>query len=152
MGIYVRYGAIALALLGGASVAVAQVKFPTGVPGYNDNITVSPADRAASRPYAEDAGSSFAQDQTSKPVRLSAAKKAAIARAIMQQGEDIAPPAGNIRLARGAQVPSSIELYALPDNALAQAPEAQSYKYALVRNEVVLVDPSTMRIVDIIRR
>ena len=48
-------------------------------------------------------------------------------------------------------VPPSIELYLLPDNALAEVPEAKAVKYTVVQNQVVLVDPTTMRIIDVLR-
>ena len=50
----------------------------------------------------------------------------------------------------GAPVPPSIELYLLPDGVLAQVPEAKVVKYTTVQNQIVLVDPTTMRIVDVI--
>jgi len=48
-------------------------------------------------------------------------------------------------------VSPSIEPNYLPAAALSQAPEARTLKYTLVQNQVVLVDPTNMRIVDIIR-
>jgi hypothetical protein len=50
----------------------------------------------------------------------------------------------------GADVPPMIELYALPDDALAAVPAAKLYKYTMVENRVVVVDPTKMRIVDVI--
>ena len=50
----------------------------------------------------------------------------------------------------GADVPPMIELYALPDDAVADVPAAKMYKYTLVENKVVLVDPTHMRVVDVI--
>ena len=55
-------------------------------------------------------------------------------------------------MAIGAQVPPVTELYFLPDNALATAPEAKGVKYTAAQNRVVLVDPTTMRVVDVIRQ
>jgi hypothetical protein len=39
----------------------------------------------------------------------------------------------------------------LPIAALAQAPEVRNLKYTMVQNQVVLVDPLQMRVVDVIR-
>jgi hypothetical protein len=50
----------------------------------------------------------------------------------------------------GADVPPMIELYTLPDDATASVPAAKLYKYTMVENKVVLVDPTKMRIVDVI--
>jgi hypothetical protein len=57
----------------------------------------------------------------------------------------------NFVVAVGAPVPPSIELYMLPDVALAEIPVAKLVKYTTVQNQVVLVDPTTMRVVDVIR-
>jgi hypothetical protein len=50
----------------------------------------------------------------------------------------------------GADVPPMIELYTLPDDAVAAVPAAKLYKYTVVENKVVVVDPTKMRIVDVI--
>ena len=50
----------------------------------------------------------------------------------------------------GADVPPMIELYTLPDEAVAGVPAAKLYKYTMVENKVVLVDPTKMRVVDVI--
>ena len=50
----------------------------------------------------------------------------------------------------GADVPPMIELYMLPDEAVAGVPAAKLYKYTMVEGKVVLVDPTKMRVVDVI--
>ncbi len=50
----------------------------------------------------------------------------------------------------GAPVPPMIELYPLPDQVLAQNRAANFYEYTLVRDKVVLVDPTKMRVVEVI--
>jgi hypothetical protein len=50
----------------------------------------------------------------------------------------------------GADVPPMIELYMLPDDAVANVPAAKLYKYTMVEGKVVLVDPTKMRVVDVI--
>jgi hypothetical protein len=51
----------------------------------------------------------------------------------------------------GNKVPPSIALFALPANTLVDIPAVRSYEYTFVKNQVVLVDPTTMEVVDIIR-
>ena len=85
------------------------------------------------------------------PVALTQAQKSAIVEAINQKGATAAPSL-TFRAAQGEMVPPSIELYMLPDAALAQAPEAKNLKYTMVDNQVVLVDPLTMRVVDTIAK
>ncbi len=58
-------------------------------------------------------------------------------------GKDFAPVVG-------ADVPPMIELYALPDNTLASIPAVRLFKYTMVQNKVVLVDPTRMRVIDVI--
>jgi hypothetical protein len=90
------------------------------------------------------------QSQTTNPtIQFDAAQRAAIATAV--RDAKIPPPANRFSLSVGASVPPSIELYALPIAALSQAPEARNLRYTMVQNQVVLVDPLNMRVVDVIR-
>jgi hypothetical protein len=82
-------------------------------------------------------------------IQLDAAQRAAIVTAV--RDVRIAPPGHSFNVSVGAQVPPSIELNYLPIAALSQAPEARALKYTLVQNQVVLVDPTNLRIVDVIR-
>jgi hypothetical protein len=50
----------------------------------------------------------------------------------------------------GEAVPSSIKLQSLPSNVSSQIPAVKSYDYALLQNELLIVDPSSKKIVDII--
>ena len=43
-----------------------------------------------------------------------------------------------------------IELYALPDDIQANSPETKLYKFTGVDDEVVLVDPTKMRVIAVI--
>jgi hypothetical protein len=75
--------------------------------------------------------------------------RVAIANAVRR---DAGKPASRIGFATsvGAAVPPQIELYVLPDAALAAVPDAKIVKYTTVQNQIVLVDPTTMRVVDVI--
>ena len=88
---------------------------------------------------------------TSPKAQLSAAQKTAIYNAVSRDKSKVVAP-GNFRASIGAPVPPSIELYALPSEAVANAQAASSYRYTMVNNQVVLVDPLTMQVVDIIAR
>ena len=50
----------------------------------------------------------------------------------------------------GADVPPTIELYPLPDDIQANSPETELYKFTGVDDEVVLVDPTKMRVIAVI--
>jgi Protein of unknown function (DUF1236) len=50
----------------------------------------------------------------------------------------------------GADVPSTIELYPLPHDIQANSPETELYEFTGVDDEVVLVDPTKMRVIAVI--
>ena len=50
----------------------------------------------------------------------------------------------------GAEVPPVTDLYMLPDDIVATNPEAQPYKFTEVDDQVVLVDPTKMRVIAVI--
>ena len=88
-------------------------------------------------------------DLQAAPLRLTEAQKSAIASAVRKANKPIeAPP--NFIASIGAPVPPAIELHILPDDALAQVPQAKTVKYTVLKNQLVLVDPTTMRVVDVI--
>jgi hypothetical protein len=83
-------------------------------------------------------------------LRLTPTQKTAILKAVREKSATLRPPT-SFSIVVGEMVPPSIELYMLPDNALAEVPEAKSVKYTVLQNQVVLVDPTNMRIVDVLR-
>jgi hypothetical protein len=86
---------------------------------------------------------------TASQLQLTNPQKTAIANAIRGAGSK---PGSRINFTTsiGAVVPPSIELYVLPDAALSAVPDAKIVKYTTVQNRIVLVDPTTMRVVDVI--
>jgi hypothetical protein len=86
---------------------------------------------------------------TSPAIQLDAAQRAAIVAAV--RDARIPPPNNSFSLAVGAPVPRSIELYALPIAALSQVPDARNWRYTMVQNQVVLVDPISMRVIEVVR-
>ena len=129
MNSYFRNGTVVLALLAGVSIAAAQTT-PT---------------RPGSSPAP---GATMSQGSA---LHLTAAQKSTIFQAVTKEKVKSPPPA-NLRLSVGTQVPASVELYPLPANLATQIPAAMSYKYTVAQNQVVLVDPTSMKIVDIIRK
>jgi hypothetical protein len=59
--------------------------------------------------------------------------------------------AREINVGVGEQVPFRVALHPLPNGVLAEAPEARPHRYARLADQVVLVDPVTMRVVDVIK-
>jgi hypothetical protein len=87
------------------------------------------------------------------PFALTPAERAAILDAVRQdraQPNGKMPPSSPVSV--GVELPASIALRILPDTALAQAPAAKTVQYTVIDNQVVLVDPTNMRVVDIIRQ
>jgi hypothetical protein len=81
-------------------------------------------------------------------LELTAAQKSAIYQAVRKDKSKVAPSrfATNV----GAEVPPMIELYTLPDDVLANNPVTKFYKFTRVDDQIVLVDPTNMRVTAVI--
>jgi hypothetical protein len=99
-------------------------------------------------PQVED-GPVVRGDMRASPLRLTQDQKNTIAEAVRRDNK-AAEPAVSFVASVGAPVPPAIELYMLPDAALAKVPAAKIVKYTVINNQLVLVDPTNMRIVDVI--
>jgi Protein of unknown function (DUF1236) len=128
--------AMAMVSLCGLGLAHAQINTP---PGESiDHVgPLSPSGQPANAGPAE-------------APALTPAQKAAIFSSVTLDKSKM-KPTENFRVAVGAKVPSVIELHALPEGALAEAPTARPYRYTMVANQVVLVDPATMLVVEVIK-
>jgi hypothetical protein len=125
---YFRGGAIALTFLAAIGVADAQDR----APGNARSVNLTSKSQ------------SHGQRQT---LQLSPAQKEMIFTLIRRTRANVKPPPSNILVAIGAQVPSSTELYSLPDAAAAKLPTAKPYVYTIVQDTLVLVDPASREIV-----
>lgn len=129
MKTYFPQGALVFALmLGGLATASAQI---------------------GSTPPALQEGTIGRSDPTTAQLRLSETQKSAIAEAVRRENK-AAEPSVSFVASVGAPVPPAIELYILPDAVLAEVPAAKTVKYTVVKNQLVLVDPTNMRVVEII--
>ncbi len=101
---------------------------------------------------AEAQNSSIEETVTSNGVapkfELTAAQRSAIYQEVHRDKSKVAP--SRFATAVGADVPPMIELYMLPDDILAANPETKLYKYTRVDDQIVLVDPTNMRVVAVI--
>lgn len=127
----VRYGTIALTLAGTIGVVSAQGLAPS--PSAAPPSTLSPS---AVQPGA--------------PLMLTPEQKSTILAAIQQDNKKITPPQ-DFQVSVGAEVPPSIELYSLPDGVMASTPAARTFKYTKLREHVVLVDPTNMRVAEVLK-
>jgi len=85
----------------------------------------------------------------SSQLQLTPAQKTTILESVRQDGKKVTAPT-SFAVSVGAPVPPQLELYVLPDRALTTVPDARSVKYTVVQNQIVLVDPTSMRVVDVI--
>jgi hypothetical protein len=123
MGNKLYQAAITLLLLGGSAPALAQ-----GSPTH---------------PGAE------ANPAGVTDLKLTAAQKQTIYSSISNQKQkETAPP--SFHAAVGAVVPGSVELQSLPKTIVELIPELKDYQYAMVANQVLLVDPKNKQVVEII--
>jgi hypothetical protein len=79
---------------------------------------------------------------------LTSAQRHAIYQDLHKERSKLAPSLFAARV--GADVPPIIELHALPDHVLASNPETKLYKFTKVDDQVVLVDPTNMRVIAVI--
>jgi hypothetical protein len=77
-------------------------------------------------------------------LELTPAQRGAIYQEVHKDTSKVAPSRFATRL--GAEVPPTIELYPLPDDIQANSPEIKRYKFTGADDEVVLVDPTEMRV------
>ena len=81
-------------------------------------------------------------------LELTPVQRNAIYQAVHRDKSRVAP--NRFAATIGADVPPMIDLYALPDEVLADNPVAKLYKFTRVDEQVVLVDPTKMRVVAVI--
>jgi hypothetical protein len=130
----------AAACLAAAVIAFAA-QAQTNSPAPPGTVSGNPATNSA----GSDTGLSGAVQQ--KPL-LSPAQRSAIYAEVIKDPSKSSPQ--HFSAVVGADVPPMIELYALPDDATSVVPAAKLYKYTMVEDKVVVVDPIKMRIVDVI--
>jgi Protein of unknown function (DUF1236) len=79
---------------------------------------------------------------------LTPAQRGAIYQEVHKDKSKVAPSRFAAHV--GADVPPMIELYTLPDDILANNPETKLYKFTNVDDQIVLVDPTRMRVIAVI--
>jgi len=104
---------------------------------------------AAAQPSESDATTGVAP--SSPRLELSPPQRTAIRNAVQPETQKANAPTES-HASVGMQVLPSTELRTLPEPALAAAPDAKGFKYTIVLNQVLLVDPITLRVVDVIDR
>lgn len=83
-------------------------------------------------------------------IELSPAQRTSIYRSVTRERVRSASPGIDVRL--GARVPQTVVLEEIPSAVIADLPTLRRYRTMVINNEVVLVDPATSEIVEIIRQ
>lgn len=117
------HATIAAALLAGATAANAQTTVITREPVETRTVVT-----------------------TEQPLRLTPVQRRTIYRTIVR--ERVAPAQPTVEYRVGMRVPQTTRLYAVPETVAVEVPAIKTYKYMMVNNRVVLVDPTTSEVVD----
>lgn len=86
---------------------------------------------------------------TNDRLNLTSAQRQEIWQSVSKQAAKETTPAG-FTAKVGEAVPSAVKLQALPSSLSSQVPAVKPYEYAMLQNQVLIVDPSSKKIVDII--
>ena len=119
---YFRHAAIVAAVVAGATTASAQTTIITREPVESRTVV------------------------TTEPLELTPVQRRTIYRTIVR--ERVAPAEPTIEYRVGARVPDSVRLYSVPQEVAVEVPAIRAYKYMVVNNRIVLVDPATSQVVE----
>jgi hypothetical protein len=117
-----RHAAVVAAVLAGATTASAQTTIITREPVESRTAV------------------------TTEPLELTPVQRRTIYRTIVR--EHVVPAEPTIEYRVGARVPENVQLYSVPREVAVEVPAIRSYKYMVVNNRVVLVDPTTSEVVE----
>jgi hypothetical protein len=113
--------ATAATLIAGVSAATAQTTVITREPVHTQTIV------------------------TTQPLQLTPVQRQTVYRSIVR--ERVAPVQPTVTYRVGMRVPETSQLYAVPETVGVEVPAIRSYKYMMVNDRVVLVDPATSEVV-----
>ncbi len=82
---------------------------------------------------------------TTERVQLTPVQRQTIYRTIVRQ--QTAPVQGTTEYRVGTRISQGTQLYAVPQEVAVEVPAIQSYKYMVVNNRVLLIDPATSQVV-----
>ena len=119
---YFRHAAIVAAVVAGATTVSAQTTIITREPVESRTVV------------------------TTEPLELTPVQRRTIYRTIVR--ERVAPAEPTVEYRVGARLPDSVRLYSVPQEVAVEVPAIRSYKYMVVNNRVVLVDPATSQVVE----
>src|SRR5215831_6904395 len=116
-----RHSAMAVALLAGTAAANAQTTVITREPVETRTVV------------------------TTEPLQLTPVQRRTVYRTIVR--ERVAPAQPTVEYRVGARVPENVRLYTVPQEVAVEVPAIRPYKYMVVNDRVVLIDPATSEVV-----
>jgi hypothetical protein len=116
-----RHTAILAALLAGVSAANAQTTVITREPVESRTVV------------------------TTEPLELTPVQRHTVYRTIVR--ERVAPVRPTVEYRVGTRVPGDVQLYSVPQEVAVEVPSIRQYKYMVVNDRVVLIDPATSEVV-----
>ena len=82
---------------------------------------------------------------TTAPLELTPVQRRTVYRTIVR--ERVAPAQPTVEYRVGTRVPESVRLYSVPQEVAVEVPAIRPYKYMVVNDRVVLIDPATSEVV-----
>jgi hypothetical protein len=82
---------------------------------------------------------------TTQPLQLTPTQRQTVYRTIVR--ERVAPAQPTVSYRVGTRVPETTQLYSVPETVAVEVPAVRSYKYMMVNDRVLLVDPATSEVV-----
>lgn len=114
-------------------------------PDFVTSVTeISGGQRSAAAHESTTTGAGTAADH----LTLTSAQRHELWQGLSKQAKESTPAGFTAKV--GEAVPSSIKLQSLPANLSSQIPALKSYDYAMLQSELLIVDPTSKNIVDII--
>jgi hypothetical protein len=116
-----------------------------------DRNAASSTQNAASPSRDQDTNAGHAQSSTRVSATLQGSDKTRLSRAVAEV--HIRPVSSvNFSVSIGTAVPNTVTLHPVPTEVVAVIPQYRGYDFFIVRNEFVIVEPQTHKIVDVIER
>lgn len=102
-------------------------------------------------------GMTIAAAQDSPPantpdLHLTSAQKQTIYQSVANQQDKKSSAPDTFRAAVGANVPDSVKLSPMPKTIVDLMPQTKDYEFGLVANQVLIVDPKSRRVVEVINQ
>jgi hypothetical protein len=132
-----QFGFAAIALVLSAGTALAQTTIITEQPAVPGTIITEQPGTIITR-----APTPIVRER----VELTPVQRSTVYRTIIRERPVAAAPAA-VEVQVGARIPAGAQLYSVPESVAVEVPTVKSYKYMMVNNRVLLVDPATGTVV-----